>query len=217
MSQLKEFTTAANIGDVERINELLPEIQNSNLIDSCDPEGEPALHHAARNGHLAVMRILLSAGANPSVKDKWERPVLHEAAWYGKEDAASLLLDSNADIEALDKGVDGVRWKALHVAAVNGHIGLVRLLLAKGANPGYVNTARLPKAFGVAAEVFNDIVKVLNDEQRRYPGPRVVPIPSGNSTQVASTWTISATCRCLRVFTSADEFNRHVCAFGGPT
>jgi ankyrin repeat protein len=70
MSQLKEFTTAVNIGDIERINELLPEIQNSNLIDSCDPEGEPVLYYAARNGYLAVMRIFLSAGANPSVKDK---------------------------------------------------------------------------------------------------------------------------------------------------
>ena len=84
--------------------------------------------------------------------------MLHEAAWYGKGDATSLLLDSNADIEALDKGVDGIRWKALYVAAANGHIGLLRLLLAKGANPGYVNIAKLPKAPGVAAEVFNDIV-----------------------------------------------------------
>ena len=93
--------------------------------------GISLLHIAARDGHLAVVRLLLAAGADPGLRDAdtgatpldraverrrvavavallmtgaktVETTPLHEAARLGNADAAELLLLAGADHAALD-------------------------------------------------------------------------------------------------------------------
>ena len=56
---------------------------------------------------------------------------LHLAVFFAHDDAARLLVERGADVEAVGPG----RLRPLHSAAAGGHAGLVSLLLEAGASP----------------------------------------------------------------------------------
>jgi ankyrin repeat domain-containing protein 50 len=58
-----------------------------------------ALQEAARNGHEAVMRLLLEAMADVDAKDEHVRTPLQLAAENGHEKAVRLLLKAKADVK----------------------------------------------------------------------------------------------------------------------
>jgi ankyrin repeat protein/23S rRNA U2552 (ribose-2'-O)-methylase RlmE/FtsJ len=86
-----------------------------------------ALYGAAKNGHEAVVKLLLEAKADVNVKDNDGWMALHEVAESGHEAAIKLLLEAKADINVKD--IYGNRWTALHWAAKKGHEAVVKLLL----------------------------------------------------------------------------------------
>ena len=53
--------------------------------------GETALHAAARNGHLDVVRLLLDSGAQKNVTSKAGATALHVAAQKGHSQVVQLL------------------------------------------------------------------------------------------------------------------------------
>lgn len=114
------------------------------LLRSFDSEGETPLHKAARNGHSAVMGLMLKHDTllelktqHVPIKGNYEYPqsgegyaALHLAARGGHLDVLKILKDNGAWIEA---GTDVRGWRALHLAAAEGHEAVVRWLLQKGA------------------------------------------------------------------------------------
>jgi ankyrin repeat protein len=78
---------------------------------------ETALHLAAQNGHLGVIPVLLSAGAEVDSKDM-SAPTTEKTVLKFK--CYSLMFFS-----------DGCT--ALHWAAMNGHLGVIQVLLSAGA------------------------------------------------------------------------------------
>jgi ankyrin repeat protein len=79
--------------------------------------GNTALHWAAKNGHLGVIPVLLSAGAEVNSKDK-SAPTTEKTALKFKYHSLMFFSD---------------RWTALHWAAMNGHLGVIPVLLSAGA------------------------------------------------------------------------------------
>ncbi|KAF8246227.1 ankyrin, partial [Wilcoxina mikolae CBS 423.85] len=65
-----------------------------------------ALHHAAGNGHLDTVRLLLDKGADIEAKYRdWygtSRTALHNAAGNGHLDTVRLLLDRGFEIHTSD-------------------------------------------------------------------------------------------------------------------
>ncbi|VEN34928.1 unnamed protein product [Callosobruchus maculatus] len=59
------------------------------------------LHLASRNGHRAVVEVLLRAGFGVNMRTK-AGTALHEAALYGKADVVRVLLEHGADTAARD-------------------------------------------------------------------------------------------------------------------
>ena len=52
-------------------------------LDVGDRTGKTALHHAAYNGHVEMLSLLLLKGANVKAQDRSERTPLHYAAFTG--------------------------------------------------------------------------------------------------------------------------------------
>ena len=93
---------ASREGKVEAAR-LLSEQPNTD-INSRSLHGLTALHAAAENGHLDIVRLLLDHDADIDAQDSMGRTPLHVASQQGHRDIVRLLLEHNADILALDSG-----------------------------------------------------------------------------------------------------------------
>ncbi|KAH8756434.1 hypothetical protein BGZ57DRAFT_957852 [Hyaloscypha finlandica] len=122
-------------------------LQSGANIDSQDLGGGSPMHLASFGGHLSVIQILLEHNAeidaearlkrvDLKVGSKFEarlsnrRTPLMEAAWNGQGEAVQMLLDSGANINA----VDDHGMTTLIRAARCGHEKLVKALLSRGAD-----------------------------------------------------------------------------------
>lgn len=110
--------------DKERTEKLLAHGADVKLQDA---DGDTALHGAAQNGNVEIMRLLLDKGANPNAKNKVGGTPLMWAAVFGHDDAARLLLSRGADPSLKDSdGVTAAQW-----AARNNRAKVVSLLKGK--------------------------------------------------------------------------------------
>jgi ankyrin repeat protein len=120
-----------------------------------------ALSPAVFNGRTAAVGVLLRAGADPNARGTYpngrgayETP-LHEAAYGGFAEIATLLVRAGAAVDAVESG----GGTALVAATLNGHSEVVRVLLAAGAR---ANTPAGGKALAHAAHNgYPDIVRDL--------------------------------------------------------
>ena len=75
--------------------------------------------------------INTSRACNINEKNAYDRSVLHKAAYYsGSATLLENLITQGADVNARDKGA----WTPLHLAAKNGHVEALQILLENGAN-----------------------------------------------------------------------------------
>jgi ankyrin repeat protein len=87
---------------------------------------DTALQHAAANGQLKVVKILLDAGAQPCDTDG---NALYRAAKHGHEEVVKVLIEHGYDIDGF-----GAEDTALVTAAEKGHFRMVKLLINLGAD-----------------------------------------------------------------------------------
>ena len=97
------FLRAAEIGEV-KICTQLHIVHGSELLEYKDEDGYSAIHRAAYNGHIEVIKKLIQFGANvvAQTNDKWQP--LHCASKWDKVEVASMLLQNGADINAQTQG-----------------------------------------------------------------------------------------------------------------
>lgn len=98
---------------------------------STDAQGFQMIHHAASNGHVDVLKLLLERGTSTgcSTRIEGDRP-LHLAAREGHAKAVSMLCDigNNVDMRSWKSG-----YHPIHYAARRGHTDVITLLHKKGA------------------------------------------------------------------------------------
>jgi ankyrin repeat protein len=122
---------AAGFGLNTIVSILLDRGQNVNLLDE---NHYSPLHYAAGNNHTETIDTLIRAGADMSLQGTTRGDTaLHVAALCGNEAAASILLDSGADVN-VDWKKRGLGVPPLHEAVVYGHTNIVLLLLERGAD-----------------------------------------------------------------------------------
>ncbi|KAK8923034.1 Ankyrin repeat domain-containing protein 50 [Metarhizium anisopliae] len=101
-------------------------------IDIRDRDRRTPLSWAARNGHEAVVKLLIEKGANTETTESYygQTPLLW-AARNGHKAVVKLLIEKGANIETTESyyGQTPLFW-----AAGNGHEAVVKLLLENGAN-----------------------------------------------------------------------------------
>ena len=124
---------AVRVGDISLIG-LLLDLRAE--IEAKDENGWTPLHWAAHEEEPAVLALLLDRGADIHARDRGRNTLLHVAAQSNDNaGATALLLNRGADIGAVDGGGDTI----LHAAAITDEPEVVRLLLARGADPSVRN------------------------------------------------------------------------------
>lgn len=122
--------TAARTGDLARLQGALATGEAS-INAKIGPDETTALTLAAAGGHLDIVRLLLSKGADIDARTKRLETPLYFAAANGYSKVVSLLVDVPAGIDLTD--YEG--RTPLMVAARAGHLEAVKILLDGGANP----------------------------------------------------------------------------------
>ena len=117
----------SNVMTQEKLNEdLRYACRNSNVeivklliireganVNATNGYGQTALHWAAWNGYIEIVKLLIKYGANINFKDKWGRTALHYAACNGHTEAVKILIKANAYVDAKDKnGNTALSWAA---------------------------------------------------------------------------------------------------------
>jgi ankyrin repeat protein len=112
---------------------------------------------AAANGHKAVVKLLLEAGAALDPTDRENLIPPSRAAVSGQDAVMKLLLESDAAVDS----IDGASRAPLSRAAANGHGVVVKLLVEAGAaldSRDY--ELKTPLSFAAEAE-YEQVVKIL--------------------------------------------------------
>ncbi|KAI9803355.1 MAG: Glycerophosphocholine phosphodiesterase [Piccolia ochrophora] len=94
-----------------------------------------ALGLATKANFVAIVRELVEAGVNINYQDDQGEAALHIAARSGHDECAKILLegteDQKADTELVEKTF---AWTPLFTASVDGHAGIVDLLIEAGSD-----------------------------------------------------------------------------------
>jgi ankyrin repeat protein len=154
MAEVNDFFAAIGAGDVETVRALLD--RSPGLLHELGPDGASAALTALYNGHaplgdeLAARSGELSAfeaaafdettrltdliQQDPTVVESWSADgwqPLHLAAFFGRTEAARLLLDADAPVTEYSRNPIAVQ--PLHAAAAGQHAEIVWLLIASDA------------------------------------------------------------------------------------
>lgn len=93
-SQATNFISAAFEGDIDEVQTLHQ--LGSIDINEADYDKRTALHVAASNGNLDVVRYLCLSGANVNVVDRWNHSPLDDAKFHNQDKCVELLLKYGA-------------------------------------------------------------------------------------------------------------------------
>ena len=105
---------------------------------------------------VAVIEMLVKAGADVNAKDKAGLTPLQRAVYVGNPEIVEALFSVGAKVSKEEK-----KWNALHLAASNGHLELVRLLLDKGMDVNGRDHLDITPLHGAAFNGHKKIVALL--------------------------------------------------------
>ncbi len=130
----EQFLYAAKEGYVDSIKHFLqgPIAQGRLDINAKDADDSTAVIFAALTGQTEVLQLLLDAGADPNVKNKFEKTALLTALdTLNYEKTLQLLLRKAANPNIPNKKGE----TPLHAVALSGNVPLIQAFLKAGANP----------------------------------------------------------------------------------
>ncbi|GFT71159.1 hypothetical protein NPIL_297601, partial [Nephila pilipes] len=107
-------------------------------IDANDGRGYTPLHYAARKGNLKMVKFLVGKGAGIDKKNFHDVQPIHIAVREDHEDIVEYFLTEDT---SLINSIDRLGYTPLHYAARNNNLGMVRLLVDRGADINAENTS----------------------------------------------------------------------------
>jgi hypothetical protein len=147
---------AVAAGNINKLDSLL--LAGEDPDQESGPLNSTALHFAARRNNLSAARKLLTAKANPNVKDRYGWSPLHHTitALECHPEMIELLCERGAN----PNQVDNTQKTPLHRAAAFGCDEAVRVLLQFGADPNVKNRHGITPA--EAGQAYESVIGVFN-------------------------------------------------------
>ncbi|XP_033116145.1 transient receptor potential cation channel subfamily A member 1-like [Anneissia japonica] len=102
------------------------------LLNDADERGCTPMHYATQHGNFRCVEHLLKLGATANLKNRDKQAPLHFAARFGRLNTLRRLLDCPTGLNLINEA-DGEGMTALHIAAWNGHVKVVQMLINQGA------------------------------------------------------------------------------------
>jgi ankyrin repeat protein len=124
-SSLPPLHSAAEKNDISKANKII--LSNKTDINSITKYGQTALHCAARNGNLEMVKLLYQAGGDLDKTTAYSWTPLIEAAHYGQYDVAEWLVNQECNVNIkTNKGVS-----ALFMACCYKYDRIVEILIPR--------------------------------------------------------------------------------------
>jgi len=152
---------AVNYEQIKSVKCLLELGANPSLQDAY---GDTPMHDAITKGRDDMVQLLLKFKAEISVKNLRGFNCLHHAALKGDEGVVKALLATNLHPWTInEKKDDG--FTALHIASVNNHVKVIKLLLKQGKADINVQTNKFQTSLHLAVQEQDlEVVKMLVEE-----------------------------------------------------
>eukprot|EP01129_Flabellula_baltica_P016657 TRINITY_DN9000_c0_g1_i1.p1 TRINITY_DN9000_c0_g1~~TRINITY_DN9000_c0_g1_i1.p1 ORF type:complete len:1360 (+),score=378.94 TRINITY_DN9000_c0_g1_i1:114-4193(+) len=122
-ASVHDLIDACASGDMEKLVSLT---EAGADLNGCDYDQRYPLHLAAAEGHLDVVKFLVSKGCNIHVSDRWGNSPISEAAYGEKSDVVEFLKQSGG-VMSHGHGVS-----AMCIAAANDDFTQIKELVSKG-------------------------------------------------------------------------------------
>eukprot|EP00438_Fugacium_kawagutii_P029759 Skav224775 [mRNA] locus=scaffold933:277339:278319:+ [translate_table: standard] len=131
----QDMISACQDNDAVALERLLQRPCSPNLKER--QEGSTALHHAARNGHIQPVQLLLQASADANQATDGGASPLLLAARHGHVEIVRLLLEAGANA---NQATTNRSTSPLFLAASEGHLESARLLIEAGADKNHADS-----------------------------------------------------------------------------
>ncbi|TDZ74599.1 Glycerophosphocholine phosphodiesterase GDE1 [Colletotrichum trifolii] len=117
---------------------------------------------ATKSNYKVIVEMLVEAGVDINWQDKTGETALHLAARFGHDNIAKVLIRGTDEQKAdLEIGENSYSWTPLHVAAVDGHLSMVQLLVDAGAEIAKTDSSGWTAKEHAALRGYLDIAKLL--------------------------------------------------------
>lgn len=150
-----------------------------------------ALALATKSNFYNLVQLLVEAGVNVNYQDEQGETALHIAARFGFEDCARpLLAGSDAQRTELEIAERTYGWTPLFIACVDGHLPIVELLIAAGAEVNKTDNSGWRPIEHAALRGHMDVVERLTEiappADLETPSPQLRPQTAGSINSVSS-------------------------------
>lgn len=193
LSRKSRMFAAIERGDLKTVRKML---DKGYLPDSATFGGKCALLVAVIADKRDIAALLIERGASLSANyyhdelgETRHETLLHLAAALGRKNIVTLLLEHDRYDRTLLDRLDGNRNTALHLAAGNGHLEVVRQLLDAGFDPALKGAnGKQPVGYAFQGR-HQDIVELLQAHiAARELAKAPVPVPAKTPAPAAGPW-----------------------------
>ncbi|KAK8017828.1 hypothetical protein PG993_014154 [Apiospora rasikravindrae] len=131
-----------------------------NDFDASDVKNWTALHIVSAVGFRDLVTSLIHNGHEGEIeqRDELDNTPLHLAACYGRTMIAQALLDRRAPI---DDGIEINSGTPMHMAALGGHVDVMKLLIGRGAKTNAISDSYGPVVSAAISSGNREAVKLL--------------------------------------------------------
>lgn len=153
---------AAQVGNASIIARILQRASDAPGLDLIDQDGFTAFAYACVAGHADVAKLLLKAGASPTIADDDDITPLMLASMNGHADVVAFL----AALTSPDPGINYRDYRgmtALAKACFRGHVNVVKTLLGHGASPTISDKQHVTPLMKACDNNYPEVVAALLD------------------------------------------------------